>query len=56
MTTGNPTNHESNGSLKDPPLVQQDLERTLNCHSQRTMVEGEDAFVGAHVANVGSQD
>ena len=52
---GSPTNRQSNGPLQDPPLVHQHPERTLNCHSQRTMVEGEDAFVGAHVANVGSQ-
>jgi hypothetical protein len=53
---GSPTNRQSNGPLQDPPLVHQHPERSLNCHSQRTMVEGENAFVGAHVANVGSQD
>ena len=53
---GSPTNRQSNGPLQDPPLVHQHPERTLNCHSERTMIEGEDAFVGAHVANVGSQD
>ena len=52
---GIPTNRQSKGFLQDSPLVHQHPERTLNCHSQRTMVEGEDAFVGAHVANVGSQ-
>ena len=53
---GSPTNHQSNGPLQDSPLVHQHPERTLNCHSQRTMVEGENAFVGAHVVDVGSQD
>jgi hypothetical protein len=51
-----PTNRQSNGSLEDSPLVHQHPERTLNCHSQRTMIEGEKAFVGAHVADIGSQD
>jgi hypothetical protein len=53
---GSPRNRQSNGPLQDPPLVHQHSERTLNCHSQRTMIEGEDAFVGAHVPDVGSQD
>ena len=51
---GSPTNRQSNGPLQDPPLVHQHPERTLNCHSQRTMVEGENAFISTQIANIGS--
>ena len=49
-----PTNLQSNGPLQDPPLVDEHAERTFNCHSQRTMVEGENAFISTQIANIGS--
>ena len=49
-----PRNLQSNGPLKDPPLVDENADRTFNCHSQRTMVEGEKAFISTQIANIGS--
>ena len=51
---GSSRNCQLDGPLQYGPLVHQHAERAFNCHSQRTVIEGENTFVRVQIANVGS--